>query len=101
MGDGDSRRVRENSPRKILAPSIQSASLVVVIKTMIEIIEIKNTKGEVIHTSEKKTVKEAVKEALGEGISLRGADLRYTALRYANLSGANLRYANLRYADLR
>ena len=68
-------------------------------------IEIKNIDGDVIYTSSKPTLKEAVEEAvgceadLGEA-NLRGADLREADLCEANLCGANLRGADLGEADL-
>jgi len=64
-------------------------------------IEIKNRwTGEVIYSSEKETIKEAVEEAVGLGADLRGANLREANLREANLREADLWGANLREADL-
>ena len=73
--------------------------------------EIKNKQGDVIYTSESKTIKEAVLEAVNKSANLRsaylsgaylsGADLRGAYLRGADLSGAYLSGAYLRGADLR
>ena len=73
-------------------------------------IEIKNIDGDVIYTSTKQTIKEAVEEAVsGEanlykaylfGANLSGADLSYANLSEANLYGANLSGADLSKADL-
>jgi hypothetical protein len=80
-----------------------------------EIVELKNKpkgveikrwdNGEVIYTSSKSTIKEAVEEAVANGISLAFADLSNTNLSDADLSDADLRFANLyntnlSYADL-
>ena len=74
-------------------------------------IEIKNIDGDVIYTSSKPTLKEAVEEAVGCKADLCGAnlsktnlskaDLREADLSEANLSEANLRKANLYGANLR
>ena len=64
-------------------------------------IEIKNINGDVIYTSSKPTLKEAVEEAVGCGANLSGADLCGADLYGANLYEADLREANLRRADLR
>ena len=74
-------------------------------------IEIKNIDGDVIYTSSKPTLKEAVEEAVKRGANLSRADLREADLRdadlgradlgRANLGRANLYGANLRDADLR
>jgi len=69
-------------------------------------IEIKNIDGDVIYTSSKSTLKEAVEEAvecganLGEA-DLYGANLREADLYGADLCGADLSRANLCEADLR
>ena len=65
-------------------------------------IQIKNRFSlEVIFESKKDTVKEAVIEAISNGISLRYADLRGANLRGANLRGANLCEADLSDTNLR
>ena len=64
-------------------------------------IEIKNIDGDVIYTSSKPTLKEAVEEAVGCKADLCGANLSKTNLSKADLSKANLRDANLSKADLR
>ncbi len=74
--------------------------------------EIKNRwTGEVIYTSQKETLREAVIEAVESGANLSGAylsdadlsgaDLRGAYLSDADLSGANLRGADLSGANLR
>ncbi len=55
---------------------------------------------EVIYTSNKETIKEAVEEAVANKISLAYADLRKANLHKANLSWANLHKADLSKADL-
>ena len=55
----------------------------------------------VLYESEKKKLTEAVVEAAGKRVNLRGADLRGADLRGADLSGADLSGADLRGADLR
>jgi len=64
-------------------------------------IEIKNIDGDVIYTSSKPTLKEAVEEAVGCKADLCGANLCDADLCKANLCGANLCGADLRDADLR
>ena len=59
-------------------------------------IEIKNLKGEVIHTLYADTLRRADLR----GADLRGADLREADLREADLHRADLREADLRRADL-
>ena len=49
---------------------------------------------------EAKTIAEAVKKALDNGINLRGADLYGADLRGADLRGTDLSYTDLRGADL-
>ena len=67
-----------------------------------KMIQIKNRFSlEVIFESKKDTVKEAVIEAISNGISLRYADLRGANLRGANLCEADLSDTNLRGANLR
>jgi uncharacterized protein YjbI with pentapeptide repeats len=64
-------------------------------------IEIKNRwTGQVIYTSQKETLREAVIEAVESGANLSGADLSNANLIGAYLSGANLCNANLSGADL-
>jgi len=63
-------------------------------------IEIKNIDGDVIYTSSKPTLKEAVEEAVGCKANLYGADLYKADLSEANLSEADLYGANLCGADL-
>jgi len=63
-------------------------------------INIKNIYDQVIYTSNKLTIKEAVEEAIFKKISLFGADLSGTDLRGADLRGANLIEANLYGANL-
>lgn len=53
-----------------------------------------------LHTSHKTTMREAVQEAVAEGVSLYGADLTRAYLADANLRNANLADANLTGADL-
>ena len=53
-------------------------------------IQIINTNNEIIYTSNKLTLKEAVEEAISKKVDLSGANLRG-----ANLFGVNLRGANL------
>ena len=53
-------------------------------------IEIKNIDGDVIYTSSKPTLKEAVEEAVGRKANLSKANLCGADLCGANLSGANL-----------
>jgi hypothetical protein len=60
-----------------------------------------NKDGEVLYSSDKGTVKEAVVEAVGKRANLREADLRGADLRGADLREADLRGADLREADLR
>ena len=63
-------------------------------------IEIKNIDGEVIYTSTKSTLKEAVEEAVRERAYLYRANLRGADLTEANLYRADLRGANLCEANL-
>jgi len=64
-------------------------------------IEIKNRwTGEVIYSSKKETLKEAVVEAVEKKAELYGADLREASLYEAELYGADLRGADLRAANL-
>ena len=56
--------------------------------------------GEVIFASTKQTMKEAVEEAVNEGVSLSYANLFDTNLPNTNLSRVNLHNADLRNADL-
>ena len=66
-------------------------------------IEIKNfINGSIIHsfTSKNATIKDAVEDAVKNGISLEYADLRSADLRLADLRLADLSLANLRSADL-
>ena len=59
-------------------------------------IEIKNRwTGDVIYTSSKTTMKEAVEEAVASNAALSYADLSYTDLSNANLSNANLSEVDL------
>ena len=59
-------------------------------------IEIKNRwTGDVIYTSSKTTMKEAVEEAVASN-----ADLSYTDLSYTDLSNANISKVDLSYTDL-
>ena len=55
---------------------------------------------EVIYTSNKETIKEAVEEAVANKISLAYADLRKANLHKANLSEADFSKANLLYTNL-
>jgi len=64
-------------------------------------IEIKNIDGDVIYTSSKPTLKEAVEEAVKCGANLGDADLCEANLRGADLYGADLHEADLYGADLR
>jgi len=53
--------------------------------------EIKNRfTNEVIYTSNKETIREAVKEAISKNINLNGANLTYANLTNANLTRADL-----------
>ena len=63
-------------------------------------IEIKDINGDVIYTSNKETLKEAVEEAVKNEANLSGADLCEANLSRANLSEANLCEADLCEADL-
>ena len=68
-------------------------------------IQINKVNQELIIVEEAHTVKEAVKYAIRNNISLKGADLRGTNLRNmdlsnADLSGADFRCADLSYTDL-
>jgi len=63
-------------------------------------IEIKNIDGDVIYTSSKSTLKEAVEEAVECGANLGEADLYGANLREADLYGADLSEANLYGANL-
>ena len=63
-------------------------------------IEIKNIDGDVIYTSSKPTLKEAVEEAVGCGANLCDADLYDADLSDADLSDADLSGANLYGANL-
>ena len=63
-------------------------------------IKIKNTKRDVIYTSNKPTFKEAIEEAVENKVNLGKANLRNADLCEVNLSGANLYEANLFGADL-
>ena len=56
--------------------------------------------GEVIFTSTKQTMKEAVEEAVNEGVRLTCADLANANLANADLSYADLANANLHNANL-
>jgi Pentapeptide repeats (8 copies) len=59
-----------------------------------------NTLGEVIFTSAATILKDAIVEAIGKRINLRGANLYGANLRGADLRGANLYGADLRGANL-
>ena len=63
-------------------------------------IEIKNIDGDVIYTSSKPTLKEAVEEAVGCGANLCDADLSGANLCDADLYDADLYDADLSDADL-
>jgi len=63
-------------------------------------IEIKNIDDDVIYTSDKPTLKEAVEEAVECEADLYKADLYEANLRGANLRGANLYKADLYEANL-
>jgi len=63
-------------------------------------IEIKNIDGDVIYTSSKPTLKEAVEEAVKRGANLSRADLGGANLRDADLGRADLGKANLCKANL-
>ena len=63
-------------------------------------LEIKNFYDEVIYTSTKTNVKDAIVEAVASGVNLSGADLNGVNLRSADLSGAYLSGAYLRHANL-
>ena len=63
-------------------------------------IQINKVNQELIIVEEAHTVKEAVKYAIRNNISLKGADLRGTNLRNMDLSNADLFNAYLQYADL-
>ncbi len=63
-------------------------------------IEIKNNWGDLLHSSEKNTLKDALVEAVAQKKTLRGADLRGADLRGADLRGADLTGADLTGADL-
>jgi len=56
--------------------------------------------GEVLFTSDKPTLKEALEEAVGQGANLEEANLWRANLQEANLREANLRGANLQRANL-
>ena len=56
--------------------------------------------GEVIYTSERESVREAIVDAVGGGAYLGGADLRGAYLRGAYLGGANLEGANLESLEI-
>ena len=62
--------------------------------------EILNNSDDVIYSSDKETIKEAVVEAVSDEADLSGANLREANLYGADLSGANLYGANLYGADL-
>jgi len=64
-------------------------------------IEIFNISRDIIYTSTKDTLKEAVEEAVNEGANLRGANLEGADLKGADLEGANLKGANLWRTNLR
>lgn len=65
-------------------------------------VEIKHKSSlNVIYTSNKKTIKEAIIEAYSKKVSLRNADLRGADLEGANLEGIILEGANLEGASLR
>ena len=75
-------------------------------------IEIKNRwTGDILFSSTKETIREAVIEAVAKGANLKGANLKgaylegaylkYTDLKGANLKGANLEGADLKGADLK
>ncbi len=63
-------------------------------------INIKSICGQVLYSSDKLTLIEAVIEAIKSGADLSGADLSDANLRSADLSGANLRSADLSGANL-
>ena len=63
-------------------------------------IEIKNVDGRVLYTSNKETIRDAVKEAVANGVSLMSASLIGASLVRANLWGAILSDANLVRANL-
>jgi len=63
-------------------------------------IQIKTFEGEVLFESERKTIKEAVEEAVSKNIRLVGADLSNTDLSNANLRNAELSVADFRNSDL-
>ena len=63
-------------------------------------IEIKSRSGDVIYTSSKTTIKEAVEEAVASEANLSGANLRRANLHEANLRGADLSGADLRGAEM-
>ena len=56
--------------------------------------------GEIIYTSTKTTMKEAVEEAVKNKVDLYGADLSKANLSQTNLSGADLSQTNHSKADL-
>ena len=64
-------------------------------------IEIRNTSGKVIYTSNATTVRGAVEEAVKDKVNLSGADLFWANLSGADLTGADLYGAKLIGADLR
>jgi uncharacterized protein YjbI with pentapeptide repeats len=63
-------------------------------------LQIRTLAGEVLFESERATVREAVGEAVEEGIGLGGADLGGADLRDAYLGYADLRGADLKDANL-
>jgi hypothetical protein len=63
-------------------------------------IEVKNTSGATLWTSQQETVGNAVGEAVHKGVELTMADLKGADLRKVNLEGAKLLCADLRGANL-
>ena len=65
-------------------------------------IHIKNRwTGEIIYSSTKTTMKDAVEEAVSNDYDLRYSDLRGSDLSYSNLSGSKLSDSDLRGSKLR
>ena len=64
-------------------------------------IQIKNINGEVIYTSNKNTIKEALEEAVKNNKNLKDANLSDAYLSRAYMSGADLSGAYLSRANLR
>ena len=63
-------------------------------------LEIKNRwTGDVVFSSTKTTMREAVEEAVKEHANLEGANLKHANLEHADLKHADLKHADLKGAD--